>query len=50
MRGRVPDGETEFQHIHEGGVVEEVGSAPPGCDVDVVGHWMASSSVVDDSI
>ena len=31
------------------GVVEEVGPANPGGDVDVVGHWMASSSVVGDS-
>ena len=46
VRGCVPKGEAEFQHVHEGG--EEVGSVPPGCDIDVVGHWLASSSVIGD--
>ena len=44
MRGRIPDGETEFQHVNEGWIVEEVVPVPPVCDVDVVGHWLASHS------
>ena len=32
MRGCVPDWEAEFEHVHEGGVMEEVGPVTPLCN------------------
>ena len=39
----MPNGEAQFQHLDEQGVVEEVAPLSPGRDVYVVRHWLTSS-------